>query len=465
MLCPRCTGPLEANQHSCFRCGFAILPPEERVAQEPQIRPEESLLRHRHHPSFPPPPLEFVTPPSSRLNADDARGNTVLSAGTLLCRGRYRLAEEYLHQQWGNDIYEKHWHAIDVHRQDAPVVIYEMELSAMHFAGRQASLRTAMKALSSLSKHPRAPTLIDVFRDNGRDYFVFMVRVGESLLARMQRTGHLLQEQEAIECCLQIAEVLEAISHYEPAVIHGLISPEHILCVRDDQWVLTDFSLVLASRADDLPHLAPSLLPPFGAPELIEGMIDQRSDLYSLLATMYYGVTALSPKEYLRRTSLSSSLATIFARGLQMAVSQRYQQPSALYRDLLMLRPTIRASSLSGSRQNRRMSITPAPALVGEHYINNTPAPLRRPEEQDTVAMSWNSQAQLPFVPATPDGPFSIAQGPLSFPRSQEPEGSAEERLPRPEELPQMRPGNDLMAATCWLIVILLCVLIPVLLK
>jgi dihydroxyacetone kinase-like protein len=287
-------------------------------------------------------------------------------------------------QQWARDAYEAHWRAKDLLHREAPVIICEMELPAMKALAKQACLRTAMRALLFVGRHSHVPALLDVFRDHGREFFVFQAIEGETLLARLRRTRQMLSEQEAIEVCLQVTEALDAISQSEPPAIHGLISPAHILMTRNGRWVLTNFSIVLASSAYQyLSDLDPSLLSPFSAPEFREGMIDNRSDLYSLLATAYYVVMGKFPQEQ-GRTTLTSSFDTVFKKGLHSIVSQRYQHPSALLCELMALQPPARYS------QTRRTHL-PSSHLE-QKLLTRIPVLARNQEERKSVQRQGISQ-------------------------------------------------------------------------
>ena len=136
-------------------------------------------------------------------------------------------------------------------------------------------------ALSQVGRHPHIPTLWDAFSDRGRNFFVFEPFDGEPLLSRMRRTGRAMSEQDVIECCLQMSEVLELLSQQSPPLVHGLISPEHILSARNgSQYALINFSLVLAGGATQfVSGIDRTRLSPYTPPEFMRGVIDGRSDL------------------------------------------------------------------------------------------------------------------------------------------------------------------------------------------
>ena len=443
MTCPQCRNELGVNQRVCLNCGYVVLSsaPREMAASGRLIRREG-------------------VPPGEMVSSSEDR---------LLSRGRYSRIEQRWHQRWSDNVYETYWRARDMQQGATNVMIGEVRLFPMKVAARQAYLRAAMRAFFVAGTQPHMPALLDVFRDRNDEFFVFEAVEGESLLARMQRTGQLLPEQDVIEFCLQITELLEALSHQQPPVVHGFINPENVVFAHNGQWYLIDFSLILACNQGQAPiGLDQSLLSPFTAPELRDGTIDYRADMYSLLATAYYAVTGESTRGPRMSAHVLPALGKIFMKGLHPSASQRYQQPSALYQDLQALRPEVdvsvstnirrpgRSTSMSRSGWEESASVVSGP-LSGDRQgvqIPTRSAPLsgNKQEERAAVVMQQTSQEKQPSVPAIKSLPSLMLAG--------EPEMPAQTLLPRPEELPPMQHGNDGLAVLLWVVALFIFFLI-----
>ncbi|MFL5624461.1 MAG: protein kinase domain-containing protein, partial [Ktedonobacteraceae bacterium] len=349
--------------------------------------------------------------------------NRQLMPGTLLRGGRYRLQEMQERQEWLAGVVENMWIAQDAHRGASQVMIRELVLPESGSMVIQSTLRTATMALTSVGRHPHIPTLWDAFSDRGRNFFVFEPVEGESLMSRMRRTGRAMQEQDVIECCLQMTEILELLSQQSPPLAHGLISPEHILITRTgSQYVLTNFSIVLAGGATQfISGIDRTRLTVYAAPEFVRGVIDVRSDLFSLMATAYHavtgsipaGVSGSIPQAQRVNPHVSQQFDAILAKGLRPIASQRYQRPSELRQDLLAMR-SVTGTLVPGSPQRFE-----APAIS---------QPISR-------------ERQYPG-PTSQEVPDSIVQAFQSLAPSEDIE---EQRLllPRPEELPPMEGRND----------------------
>lgn len=367
-----------------------------------------------------------------------------LTPGTILRGGRYRLHELQERQDWLSGVSETMWVAQDAQRGASHVMICEVLLPGSSSMIIQSILRSATIALTSVGRHPHITTLADAFSDRGRHFFVFDPVEGESLLSRMRRTGHAMQEQEVIECCLQMTEVLELLSQQPQPLVHGLIRPEHIIVGRNgSQYVLTNFSIVLAGGATQfISGIDRTRLSAYSAPEFMRGVIDIRTDLYSLLATAYHAVTGSLPSSVsgsippaqLQNPNISPAFDAVLSKGLRPIANQRYQRPSELRQELLTIR------SVSG---------------------NLVPTPVQRMDQPATRIPSPGQSAQRSEPTFSSQVPNSVAQ---AF-QSLAPVDDFEEQkllLPLPEELPPLETRNDTMHAAIWLSSLLICLILVV---
>jgi serine/threonine protein kinase len=310
----------------------------------------------------------------------------------------------------------------------------------------QSTLRAATMALTSVGRHPHIPTLWDAFSDQERNFFVFEPVEGESLLAHLRRTGRALPEQDVIECCLQMTEVLDLLAQQTPPLVHGLIRPEHIISVRSgSQYILTNFSIILAGGATQfIAGIDRLRLSPYMAPEFSRGVVDTRSDLYSLIATAYHVATGSVPAAVASSGSIpqaqrlnpnvSPQLDAILSKGLRPIASQRYQRPAELRQELLSMR------SVSGSVAQRGASF---PGTAAQRPAPSMPNPLAQ------------------GVQGAPGGVEQLLPGMMASVLDDE----AQERrllLPAPEDLPPLEPSNDAQISFWWLAGIIVCLILVV---
>ncbi len=412
-----------------------------RLVTDALMKEEQSLRM-----SVPNSPPSTPTYPSSK-HEPIAEPLSSLAPGTLLRGGRYRLQELQERQNWHEGVYEATWIAQDAQRAGTEVMIRELVTPESKSMVMQSTLRSATMALTSVGRHPHIPTLWDAFSDQGRSFFVFEPIEGESLMGYMRRTGRALPEQDVIECCLQMTEILEILSQQSPSLVHGLIRPEHIVMGRmGADYTLTNFSIVLAGGATqyvtDVDRLS---LSPYMAPEFARGMIDGRSDLYALIATAYHAATGSIPA-YINgeipqpqrfNPTISSEFDAILTRGLRSNTAQRYQRPSELRQDLLAMR------SVNGTLASRSGPLVAQEVAKPERSIAAQTARTIQP----TVLNDTSLSQVLPSLMDV-DG-FNNQEKKML--------------LPLPEDLPEMPVRNDAQLASFWLIGILICLIVVVL--
>jgi serine/threonine protein kinase len=148
-------------------------------------------------------------------------------------------------------------------------------------------------------EHPSIVTAYEAGEDNGY-YFMAMAYVGgESLDHRVARLSG-LQEKEALSITHKIATAL-AYAWTDHEMLHRDIKPENILLDTHDAPHLADMGLSKTSSVPESVTLAGTIMgtPNYMSPEHLEelGNADQRSDIYSLGATLYQMLTAKTPFE------------------------------------------------------------------------------------------------------------------------------------------------------------------------
>lgn len=367
---------------------------------------------------------------SARARATD---QDQLAPGMLLRSGRYRLHEVIEKQRWLAGVYEATWTAEDAQRGGARVTVTEVVIPDTDPMVVHSTLRAATLALSSVGRHSHIPALWDAFSDHGRSFFVFETVEGESILARMRRTGHALSEREVVDCCAQMIDVLELLAQQSPPFAHGLIRPDHVIIARGGtHYILSNFSIILAGGATQfVTGMERTQLSPYTAPEFVRGSVDTRSDLFSLLATAYHAVTGSIPagmsgsipQPQRLNPAISAQFDAILTRGLRPVASQRYQRPSELRQDVLAMR-SVSGSLVEEGRGARRL-------------------PANEP------------RAEVPAV-QLPDSVAQVLQ-------SLDPDADLDDQrqlLPRPEELPPLPARNDWMFSSIWIAAILVALVV-----
>jgi serine/threonine protein kinase len=241
-------------------------------------------------------------------------------------------------------------------RLNVPVALKEMVPQPGLDAPTLAQLRLQFKREANVlarMKHPHLVRVTDFFEEGGNAYLVMDFVEGESLGARIAREG-VLPEGQVLTWAGQLLGAL-AYCH-EQGVLHRDVKPQNVIVTPKGEAVLVDFGLVklwdpndpstkTAIRAMGTPEYAPPEQYDLGV-----GHTDQRSDLYSLGATLYHALTGQAPPTATQRIVSPKVLAPV--RSLNPRVSPHVEaalaramelQPDARFCDAQEMAAALRA--------------------------------------------------------------------------------------------------------------------------
>jgi serine/threonine protein kinase len=143
--------------------------------------------------------------------------------------------------------------------------------------------------LAAAIDHENIVTIYHVGEDRGIPFLAMKLLQGESLEARLSRTGARLPLEEVLRIGREIAEGLEAA--HAKGLVHRDIKPANIwLEDGRDRVKIVDFGLARGNGADAHFTQAGAIIgtPSFMAPEQAKGEeVDRRCDLFSLGAVLY----------------------------------------------------------------------------------------------------------------------------------------------------------------------------------
>jgi len=229
--------------------------------------------------------------------------------------------------------------------------------------------RREASILASL-RHPNLPRVTDHFVVEGQGQYLVMDYIdGEDLRQRMDRIG-LISEEDAITIGAAICDALSYLASCNPPVVHRDIKPGNVKITPQGQIYLVDFGLakiMLGSQATT--SGARAMTPGYSPPEQYgTARTDQRSDIYSLGATLYAAVTGAIPEDALARAMDQTDLTPV--RKLNPRISKRF---AAAIEQSLEIRPDDRFKDadkfkealLNSSPINRRTS--------GEYFVSPPP--------------------------------------------------------------------------------------------
>jgi formylglycine-generating enzyme required for sulfatase activity len=188
------------------------------------------------------------------------------------------------------------------------------------------------KAIAALN-HPNIVQIYDYGRAADGPFLIMEFVDGGTLSKRC--TGQAMPLDEAIDLACQLCDGLA--KAHAAGIIHRDIKPANVLLSADGHPKLSDFGLAKAETADHEMTTDGTVLgtPDFMAPEqrINATLVDARSDLWSLAATIYQMVTGKNPK-IIRFDLVPTELTSVLAKALEESKEDRYQSARE-FRDAL----------------------------------------------------------------------------------------------------------------------------------
>ena len=166
--------------------------------------------------------------------------------------------------------------------------------------------------------HPNIVTAFDAGSQNGMHFLVMELVEGEMLSQRVARLGP-LSTAEVVHVLHQAADALDYA--HRMGIVHRDIKPGNMMLTNEGRLKILDFGLARFSKSagENTPEKKMFMgTPEYMSPEQVEhpDLVDGRSDLYSLGATLFYMIAG--------RTMFSGEQ-------MQVALAQLRQKPPALY--------------------------------------------------------------------------------------------------------------------------------------
>lgn len=181
------------------------------------------------------------------------------------------------------------------------------------------------------------PAVKECVADEGKLIVVEEYVQGRSLKQVLDEQG-LLNEEQAYDIAVQLADVLVRLHQLEPAIVHRDIKPSNIIIEKNGHVNLIDFNAarhVNADKNEDTRMLGTVY---FAAPEQFGfGQSDERTDIYGLGATINYIMTGDKPGAGIAECRFSD----ILKKCLMVDAKDRYQSAEELRGVLDMLNYSI----------------------------------------------------------------------------------------------------------------------------
>ena len=145
-------------------------------------------------------------------------------------------------------------------------------------------------------KHQAIPAITDRFELANRHYLVMEYVEGRNLEEELAVRGEPLPEGLVIDIARQLCDVLAYLHGLVPPIIYRDMKPSNVMLNSNGRVVLVDFGIARLFKAARKGTMIGTL--GFAPPEQYQGLVDPRSDIYSLGATLHYVLTGRDPEKF-----------------------------------------------------------------------------------------------------------------------------------------------------------------------
>lgn len=272
------------------------------------------------------------------------------------------------------------------------------------------SLMVEINLLKKL-KHKGLPSIVDII-DQQDNYLIVMDYIEGITLENIMQEEGVQPQEKVVDWAIQLCDVLQYLHTRKPAIIYRDMKPSNIMLRSDGSVVLIDFGTAREFKERHVEDTTCLGTQGYAAPEQFGGMgqTDERTDIYSLGATMYRLVTGHNPSEPPYEMypithwnpRLSTGLEGIIAKCTSKDPKSRYQSVQEVryalehYQDLDL-------DSIRRYRRNLRIllaaggmtvmlfgasgvSYAAADHMQKDEYAYNLEAGRRSPNKQDSIA-------------------------------------------------------------------------------
>lgn len=156
-------------------------------------------------------------------------------------------------------------------------------------------------------RHPALPKVLDHFSEGDGLFLVLEFIPGDDLASVLEKGERTFTPSEVLGFADQLLDALEYLHKLNPPVLHRDIKPANLKLVNNSHIVLLDFGLAKGSAGQMTLAQNKSVhgfSPNYSPLEQMQGTgTDERSDLYSLGATLYHLLTNVKPVDALSRAT------------------------------------------------------------------------------------------------------------------------------------------------------------------
>lgn len=272
-LCSGCFSPIK--KEPCKKCGFLT----ESYAPDKMVLPVGSILM----------------------------GNFLI--GRCLGKGGFGITYQAYDVRYDHIIAIKEYFPVEIALRgdnDTGLMVRDKKSAEMFKNGVQKFYNEA-GFIAEFSDNPNIVRVYQLFYENNTAYFTMEYLSGITLKDYVRRVGVISAEQ-ALYIADKVADAL--VSIHSKSVLHRDVSPDNIMLCADGSVKLLDFGAARQVFPEGSQLLSVILKPGFAPLEqyMKNGKQGEWTDIYSLAASLYFGMTKMIPEDPQNRFEDDSEL-------------------------------------------------------------------------------------------------------------------------------------------------------------
>ncbi|MEQ8224644.1 MAG: serine/threonine-protein kinase, partial [Candidatus Eremiobacterota bacterium] len=201
--------------------------------------------------------------------------------------------------------------------------------------------------------HRGIPTFRDYFEHDNKRYIVMDYIEGKTLHDHVKDSKDFFDEKQLLTWALELCEILHYLHSRRPnPVIFRALAPKNIIISPEGKLILINFAISkVFSPSSKTMAVAKMVNHNFSPLEQYSGVTDNRTDIYSLGATLYYTITKELPVDAMNRSledtplrscmeinnKISTELEAIIIKCMELQQDLRYQNVSDIQAELRKL--------------------------------------------------------------------------------------------------------------------------------
>lgn len=349
ITCPSCNFESDSDKKFCGQCGFPLKSDTSKIFEtSPNLNDAEA-------------------PPPKVLNG--------LLKPNMVLQSRYKITK-LIGQGGMGAIYI----ADDTRFSNRVCVIKEMLDHFTDEEQRRIATTNFMREADMLSNmhHEGIPEVYDRFSEGNRHYLVMEYIQGIDLEQRIDQADEPFDEKSVLNWAIQICDILSYLHNQKPPIVYRDMKPANLILTKAGKIYMVDFGIARFFNPVKKGTMVGTQ--GYAPPEQYRGLMEPRSDLYALGATMHHLLTGRDPQEEppfsfpkVRELNSVISISTekIIEKALERDVSDRFDSAEDMLKTIMKVTSAFNDSVKICPYCNNKVSLTKQFCPYCNEYISS----------------------------------------------------------------------------------------------